>query len=411
MKKLIAFIISAVAVFSIGCTVLADEGINVVVNGEAVDFTGDQAPVIQEGRTLVPFRRVFEKMGAKVEWIDDIKLCRASYGGITCDIEIGSTTVHIGDSSTVESDVPPQIINGRTMVPLRVLSEVLGADVEWDNATKTVSVTPPAVYEGDLPKNLELIFADKSITNTDKNSTVTYAYPVFSDKVPFAALKKLNNLIEEDAKSVAAGFSDTIAENTTIDIECEILKQGEIISVTYMTDDGVVNVSYDYNIKYGARTDNDKLEQLEESEEKTENAEKAEVYNYIIKELQEEKTAPDGRAYITYLIQCPEFDINEDIIIPDGLNSLISIPVLKDAQDFIESYSDTADEYYKKHSSELTEAPYTYTSLCEVEIDENGIATITNHIVKTLYDENEKPIEESGTEVIKADLNTGIIIE
>ena len=79
MKKLISVILCiAVTSVTFCSTVLADSDIKVVVNGENIDFTGDQEPVIQKGRTLVPFRAVFEKMGAEVNWFEDIMLCEAT---------------------------------------------------------------------------------------------------------------------------------------------------------------------------------------------------------------------------------------------------------------------------------------------------------------------------------------------
>lgn len=101
------------ALSSFGGAALADDSINVIINGEAIDFTGDQAPIIQNDRTLVPFRAVFEKMGAKVEWFEDIQLCEATYGDITVSLKIDNNVMHIGDGTTVAVDVPAQIINLR----------------------------------------------------------------------------------------------------------------------------------------------------------------------------------------------------------------------------------------------------------------------------------------------------------
>lgn len=140
-KRSILLGIAAASVMSI-CTYAAD--IKVVVNGANIDFTGEQAPVIQDGRTLVPFRAVFEKMGAKVNWDDKEKLCIAQLGDKNVNIAIDSTAVSVNGKVVTNSDVPAKIMNGRTMVPLRVLSESIGANVDWNSATKTVTVNTTA---------------------------------------------------------------------------------------------------------------------------------------------------------------------------------------------------------------------------------------------------------------------------
>lgn len=140
MKKMCGIALAAIFVLSAAGAVAAADGIKVTVNNEVIDFSADQPPVIQNGRTLVPFRTVFEKLGSEVSWDDSTKTCKASYGGVDVSMQIDSTVVAVGDK-TVVSDVPAQIINGRTMVPLRVFSESIGANVSWNNETKTVSIT------------------------------------------------------------------------------------------------------------------------------------------------------------------------------------------------------------------------------------------------------------------------------
>lgn len=229
MKKLI-YVLLCIAVTSvIFCsTVFADGDINVVVNGESIDFTGDQEPVIQNGRTLVPFRAVFEKMGAEVRWFEDIKLCEATYGSITVSIVIGDDKVTIGEGIVIETDVPAQIINGRTMVPLMMLSESVGADVSWDSETKTVSVTAPEPAD-EIPASLEYdmtvaVLGDGSVTreNSDiKNISITYAYPKITTE--YTTVDKMNDSIEESVKAFISDMAEYYAdkdEDTDIEVGC-----------------------------------------------------------------------------------------------------------------------------------------------------------------------------------------------
>jgi len=100
----------------------------------------DVPPIIQNGRTMVPLRAVFEELGAIVDWDPSSRTIIATKN----DTQI---TLHIGESYAVVNgkevylDSPPVIRNGRTLVPLRFISEALGADVAWNQGLQLVSIT------------------------------------------------------------------------------------------------------------------------------------------------------------------------------------------------------------------------------------------------------------------------------
>ena len=100
----------------------------------------DVMPVNISGRVLVPLRGIFEKLGAEIQWRDDIKTVYATKGAKKVVVTIDSTYARI-DGQPVTMDVPATIIEGRTMVPVRFVSEAMGEDVAWDDATKTVIIT------------------------------------------------------------------------------------------------------------------------------------------------------------------------------------------------------------------------------------------------------------------------------
>ena len=113
--------------------------ITVTLNGEAIDFA-DQAPAIVEGRTLVPLRAIFEALGASVEWDQATKTVSSTLGEDSISLSVGSTTL-VKNGEDITLDVPAQIINSRTMVPARAIAEAYGVGVEWDAATRTVVLT------------------------------------------------------------------------------------------------------------------------------------------------------------------------------------------------------------------------------------------------------------------------------
>ena len=112
--------------------------VKVVINGFRQEY--EASPIIQNGRVLVPLRGIFEDLGASVEWEPTTKTIKASKGKTKLDIQIGSKTARINGQS-IGLDAEPIIIDGRTRIPLRFVSESLGAKVEWQADVRTVNIT------------------------------------------------------------------------------------------------------------------------------------------------------------------------------------------------------------------------------------------------------------------------------
>lgn len=112
--------------------------LNISVDGEKMVFE-DADPVIQSGRTLVPMRKIFESLGAGVAWNDAEQAAYAIGNGKLMIMSIDNKVVKVNGEDVV-SDVPVQLINGRTMVPLRFVSEMLGADVQYDEVQGAVFI-------------------------------------------------------------------------------------------------------------------------------------------------------------------------------------------------------------------------------------------------------------------------------
>lgn len=110
----------------------------VMINGVVQVY--DQPPVILNDRTLVPLRGIFEALGATVSWEQNTKTVTATKEGTTIRLTIGSAKAH-KNGMTINLDQPPQLINDRTMLPVRFVSEALGAEVNWDQRIRTVVIT------------------------------------------------------------------------------------------------------------------------------------------------------------------------------------------------------------------------------------------------------------------------------
>ena len=145
IKKLLLCIIM---VFSMLTIALAEEEINVVVDGSKVEFA-DQQPVIIDGRTLVPIRAVMERMGKQVGWDGETNQVTVSDEYITVKLSIDSNIMNnkVTDPITgevfeydTELDVAPTVINDRTCLPIRAVVEAFGISVSWDEETNSVLI-------------------------------------------------------------------------------------------------------------------------------------------------------------------------------------------------------------------------------------------------------------------------------
>jgi len=120
----------------------ASSGISVTYNGRAVVF--DQAPIMKNDRTLVPLRAIFEAMGLTVYWEPATQSVTAYNDEITIGLQIGNNSAALSSdyygSIDIILDVEPQILNGRTLVPVRFIGECSGADVSWIPSTNTVVI-------------------------------------------------------------------------------------------------------------------------------------------------------------------------------------------------------------------------------------------------------------------------------
>lgn len=115
-----------------------DGGIVVKVDGRKVKF--DQPPIIQDGRTLVPVRAACEAMGINVQWIEAEQRVVLTKYGEEFDMQIGNKKYWMNQVSYYYFDVPPQIINGRTLLPIRAIAQFFGYDVDWNGNTQTVII-------------------------------------------------------------------------------------------------------------------------------------------------------------------------------------------------------------------------------------------------------------------------------
>ena len=111
--------------------------IKVTVNGKKVTF--DVPPQLINNCTMVPLRKIFEAIGADVLWDGENQTVTAEKGSQKITAAINNTNAYVNGALRI-LNVPPVIIEGRTLVPVRFIATALGANVEWNSKTKTVVI-------------------------------------------------------------------------------------------------------------------------------------------------------------------------------------------------------------------------------------------------------------------------------
>lgn len=210
MKKLLSLAVSAIMAFSLISSASAEIQVgqtvpSVFVDDREIGFR-DQAPVldVSVNRTMVPARGVFEAMGADVNWNAENRTVRIdSKDNLTrLVLEIDNPVMKVYkavsltkyDESTCELDAAPVILNNRTLIPLRAISENMEADVDWDGENHVVDIHT---------KEYKKYIAQKTEESKDENTDD--AYDIKNDIV--------NLSLSADKESAEAGEDVVINVN------------------------------------------------------------------------------------------------------------------------------------------------------------------------------------------------------
>lgn len=187
-----------------------------------VEVDSDVPPVILNGRTLVPIRVISENLGAKVHWDNKNRTVKVIADSINVLLKIDSKKASVNNQEVL-LDVPAKIIKDRTMIPLRFVGEALGADVEWNNDRRCVVI-------------------NKTDNGNDVNSSVNISdlsYEVINDR-PSIVIKGDGALKYEQEKStdwsklVIDIYADNNLKNNAIYVDSDIVRKAVI--GTFKTD-------------------------------------------------------------------------------------------------------------------------------------------------------------------------------
>ena len=257
MKKIIPIILSLTAVMSTS-TALAEENITVMLNGQAMDF--DVTPIIQNDRVLVPMRAIFEELHCSVDYtdIDGKQIITAKLNeNNSIGLVIGSDEMQIHNQK-IKLDTAPIIVNDRTLVPLRAVSEAFDYDVNWDEDTKTVTISK------EIPKTEYDILYGRLKVKIKSDSKVYDGFwgddtwlELSNEGIDFVA-KELGYITVGDLKKDAENLEyetvgDTVTQNGIEYIELKSEKENRVEYLVKSSDDYLILLY----AKANAKTDKD----------------------------------------------------------------------------------------------------------------------------------------------------------
>jgi ribosomal protein S17E len=151
LKKIVFLIIMALllSILCVPYAVSGASGISVTVDGRAVNFPDAKPFIDANGRTLIPVRFVTESLGATVEWNDKLNEALIKKDDVSITIRINDRNIVI--NNTIKTmDTEAIIKESRTFVPIRYVAEGLGAAVAWDPNTMTVIITTKDAVNADI---------------------------------------------------------------------------------------------------------------------------------------------------------------------------------------------------------------------------------------------------------------------
>lgn len=215
MKKILSLLITMTILMTSLTAAHCEDDIRVTLDGNEIAF--DVPPQIIDDRTLVPMRAIFEALGAEVTWNGETRTITAINGEKTITMAIGSHDMYV-NSNTVTLDVPPMIIDDRTLVPVRAVSESLDCGVLWDGEnrvvviasakTEVVPTNPPSAIpieyddtterKAHYARNFHITAAEK---NSDGNYVINYTLQTFLEgrgavSVNFRCLDANGNIVD-----------------------------------------------------------------------------------------------------------------------------------------------------------------------------------------------------------------------
>ena len=226
MKKVLSMLLVVIMTMSmISVTSVMASDINVTIDGKVQSY--DVMPVIENGRTLVPMRAIFEALGAEIKWDDATKTVTGTKGDVSVVLTIGNTLAKV-NGNEVTLDVPAKIVSDRTMVPVRFISESLGCNVGWDDTTKTVIIKASKYNMAPLVSTIHRNVPTEFTKSNDLNDIIHYAgMTPEQQEEAYAIIKGQGEVVctEDEFLASISTTGEEYGSSEVIDIEGQVFKK------------------------------------------------------------------------------------------------------------------------------------------------------------------------------------------
>ncbi len=177
------FLLSLIFCCSI-CSCVFAANVSVQLNGEIINFTDENGASVDaqivNSRTMVPMRKIFELLGAEITWYGDTSTVVAQKNDIEIKLQINNENAEVkknGETKNIKLDSKPIIVENRTLVPLRFISESLGKDVYFDSKTTTAIIIDYDYFENRLKEKSPIFYESiKKMPTSTSQISVTKEY-------------------------------------------------------------------------------------------------------------------------------------------------------------------------------------------------------------------------------------------
>ncbi len=218
----------------------------VILDGRQLTF--EVPPTIENGRTLVPLRAIFEAMGASVSWDNNTRTVTSVKDTTTVILPIGSTRPTV-NGQVWPLEVPAKIKNDRTLAPLRFVGEAFGGKVDWNSSTRTITITSPIIEE---PKPEPPPKPDKPGPGA---IWLSYSLNEKGLQINMDSGAKLNASIREAGSKVTYEFKDCQIEGLNL-VKQSIGSSEVKAKARNAGDNTIVEIDFPYNTQYQTASEN-----------------------------------------------------------------------------------------------------------------------------------------------------------
>ncbi|WP_080833646.1 leucine-rich repeat protein [Cohnella massiliensis] len=164
--------------------------------------------VIMNGSTMLPMRDVFENLGATISWDNKTRTVTAQKDDKTIVLQVDSKEAKV-NGTVHQLDVPAQLFNSKTMVPVRFASEMLGAEVGWDSANRIASVRTP---------DKELVIHVNATKISESDVAIQFTDPVLEKAVRDALYRSAGTISEENKLHWKWGTNEPVTQSDLLNL-------------------------------------------------------------------------------------------------------------------------------------------------------------------------------------------------